>query len=73
LSLSADQLKTSEYGIIKGFDDENYMGRFLSLGIEPGAKLTVVRIAMFNGARIVSIDGHKFAMRKSELKMIQLQ
>jgi len=73
LSSTADLLKASEYGIIKGFDDPKFAGRFLSLGVEPGAKLTIERIALFNGARMVSVDGQKFAMRRSELKMILLQ
>jgi Fe2+ transport system protein FeoA len=73
LQSSADKLNTHESGIISEIIDESYLRRFLVLGIEPGAKITVDRIAFFNGARIVNIDGNKFAMRRVELEMIVLK
>ena len=73
LKTSADQLDTHESGIISEITDESFLRRFLALGIEPGAKITVDRIAFFNGARIVNIDGNKFAMRRVELEMIELK
>jgi len=73
LSQSAHQLKAKEKGIISHFSNKEFTGRFLSLGIEPGSEIVIEKIAFFNGTRVVSIDGNKFAMRKVELQMIVLK
>jgi ferrous iron transport protein A len=68
--LTAAELKEKESRRVLSFQDEHLAGRFISMGILPGALLKVIRIAPLEGGYYVKIDGHNVALRKKEAASI---
>ena len=70
---TADTLLTNERGIITRFSDASFMSRCLSMGIELDSGMVVERTVAFDGPRIISIGGLRFALRREELEMIYVK
>jgi Fe2+ transport system protein FeoA len=68
--LTAAQLKEKESRTVLSFQDDYLAGRFISMGILPGALLKVIRIAPLQGGFYVKIDGHNVVLRKKEAASI---
>lgn len=70
---TAAVLKEKEVARVITFSDEHLAGRFMSMGILPGATLQVMHIAPLAGGVYVKIDGHNVVLRKEEADTIIVQ
>ncbi len=60
------QLKEGQHGKIIRFEDDQMASKLLSMGILPGSKVKVVKIAPFHGGIYLKVDGNSFALRVKE-------
>ncbi|MDN3203381.1 FeoA family protein [Algoriphagus sediminis] len=73
MSLSADQLKLAEYGLIIEISDSPLKINLLEMGFLPGKKIMLSHAAPANGPLAFQIDGSTLALRKSEAALIQIE
>lgn len=55
------------------FTDEAIAGKLMSMGLLPGSKIQVVRIAPFNGGFYLKVDGANMVLRVREAGSIMLE
>lgn len=65
-------LKEGRTGRIAHFTDEVIAGKLMSMGVLPGSKVRVVRIAPFNGGYYLQVDGSNMVLRVREADSIVL-
>lgn len=53
-------------GRIVHFTDDRIAGKLMTMGVLPGSKVQVVRIAPFNGGFYLKVDGINMVMRVQE-------
>ena len=66
-------LKVGETGIVSSFNDPKHASKFLTMGILPHSKITIVRKSPLGDALYLQLDGQKIAIRKSEGSAILLE
>lgn len=65
-------LKTGHTGKITHFTDDIVAGKLMSMGVLPGSRVRVVRIAPFNGGYYLQVDGSNMVLRTQEAGSIML-
>jgi len=66
-------VRPGEKRVLKGFEDARIGLRLLSMGIQPGAEISVRRTT-FNGQTLyIRANGKNIAVRKKEASTIQVQ
>lgn len=64
------KVKEGITGRIVQFTDDLIAGKLMTMGVLPGSKLQVVRIAPFNGGFYLKVDGINMVMRVKEAQSI---
>lgn len=64
------KLKVGYTGRIKGFTDDEIAGKLMVMGVLPGSRVQVVRIAPFKGGYYLRVDGVNMAVREQEADSI---
>ncbi len=67
------QLKEGSWGKVSRFTDHVMAGKLMTMGVLPGSKVQVVRIAPFNGGYYLKVDGMNLAIRSGEASSIVLE
>lgn len=67
---SVRQLKVGGGGRITRFTDDHIAGKLMTMGVLPGSRLRVVRIAPFNGGYYLKVDGMTIVLRNDEASNI---
>ncbi|MCF8245379.1 MAG: ferrous iron transport protein A [Saprospiraceae bacterium] len=67
---SVIQLKVGNGGRITHFTDDYIAGKLMNMGVLPGSRLRVVRIAPFNGGYYLKVDGMTIVLRNDEASNI---
>jgi ferrous iron transport protein A len=70
---SVTQLKEGNFGTVRRFTDERMAGKLITMGVLPGSKVQVVRIAPFNGGYYLKVDGTNMVLRATEADSIVLE
>ncbi len=70
--MTVADLKPKEKGILNAYSSSRIAAKFSLLGILPGSEIQVIRIAPFGGGYYIKVDGHNFALRKSEAEALFL-
>lgn len=65
-------IKAGGIGRIDHFTDELIAGKLMTMGVLPGSKVQVVRIAPFKGGFYLKVDGSNMVLRKQEADNIVL-
>ena len=73
MGISITNLKEGNTAIISHFEDEEAASRLMTMGVLPGSKVEVIRIAPFGGGYYLKIDGSGLVLRKSEAGCIMLK
>jgi Fe2+ transport system protein FeoA len=60
------QLKPGESAIIEDFSDKLMASRLMSMGVIPGAEITLIRHSYSKASCIVQLQALTLALRKSE-------
>lgn len=70
--LTLDQLPIREKAIIKGFNTANQLFRkkLLSMGITPGCKVEVIRVAPFRDPIQIKLRNFQLCLRQQEASVI---
>jgi ferrous iron transport protein A len=66
-------LKEGNIGKVAHFTDDRIAGKLMTMGVLPGSKVTIVRIAPLNGGYYLKVDGVNMAVRVQEAKTIVLE
>jgi ferrous iron transport protein A len=66
-------VKEGATGRIVQFTDDYIAGKLMTMGVLPGSKVEVVRIAPFNGGFYLKVDGINMVMRVQEARNIILR
>ncbi len=66
-------LKEGRICRIAHFTDEVIAGKLMSMGVLPGSKVRVVRIAPFNGGYYLQVDGSNMVLRTKEAESIVVE
>ena len=67
---SVKQLKEGHGGRITHFTNDHIAGKLMTMGVLPGSRLRVVRIAPFNGGFYLKVDGMTIVVRNDEASNI---
>ncbi len=70
MSNSVTQLKEGHSGRITHFTDDRIAGKLTAMGILPGSRVRVVRIAPFKGGYYLKVDGMSIVVRNDEASSI---
>lgn len=65
-------LKEGIIGKIAHFTNDEIAGKLMTMGVLPGSRVQVVRIAPFNGGYYLKIDGINMVVRLQEASNIVL-
>ncbi|UKN03139.1 ferrous iron transport protein A [Paracrocinitomix mangrovi] len=71
--MKLSDLKKESAGIIKKVEDSEIAVKLLEFGIIPGATITVISKAPFNGPIYVQVDDNLIALRRTEADFILLE
>lgn len=69
------RIKSGDKWLIAGFSEDvpdAFARKLFSLGLVPGAELTLVRVAPLGDPVEVRVHQSSYALRKSELQMLRL-
>lgn len=69
-AIPVTRMDKNELRQIKGFADERIAAKLLSMGILPGARIRIVRIAPLHGGYYLQINGQNIALRVKEAESI---
>lgn len=72
-NLASHLLSERESGIVNSFTDERIASKLMAMGVLPGSKIEIIRIAPFGGGFYIKVDGHGLAIRKKEAEAIVLE
>ncbi len=67
---SVIQLKVGTGGRITHFTDDRIAGKLMTMGVLPGSRLRVMRIAPFKGGYYLKVDGMSIVVRNDEASFI---
>jgi len=67
---SVTHLKVGHGGRISHFTNDHVAGKLMTMGVLPGSKLQVMRIAPFNGGYYLKVDGMNIVVRNDEASSI---
>lgn len=67
---SVIQLKVGNGGRITHFTDDHIAGKLMTMGVLPGSRLQVMRIAPFKGGYYLKVDGMCIVVRNDEASSI---
>lgn len=70
---SVATLKEKDSAIIDRFLNYNIAGKMLSMGVLPGSKVKMIRIAPRGGGFYLKVDGQNIALRVVEAENILLR
>ena len=65
-------LKPGEQGTISGFTTDDPPGRLLEMGLLPGTKVEIVRLAPFGDPIDLKVRGYHLSIRRHEADLIQV-
>lgn len=67
-------LSRGDRGVVSGFSDtaSPYRAKLLSMGLTPGAEITVVRYAPMGDPIEIEIRGYRLSLRRHEAAVIQV-
>ena len=71
-SISLAALPEGHSGIIAALEENAYTCKLLTLGLLPGARVTMVRKSPFGDAFYVKMEGYQLAVRKDEAMTIKI-
>jgi ferrous iron transport protein A len=66
------ELQSGEMGIIAHISDPNMACKIMSMGLTPGVKIQIVRIAPFGNTMYIKSGNLALAIRKVEAKSIEV-
>ncbi|MCU0346775.1 MAG: ferrous iron transport protein A [Saprospiraceae bacterium] len=66
MSNSVTQLKEGISGRISHFTDDHVAGKLMTMGVMPGSRVRVVRVAPLNGGYYLKVDGMSIVVRSNE-------
>lgn len=73
-SITLDQLKAGESGIIRGYERaEDLHHRLKELGLVEGTPITVKRFAPFGDPMEILVRGYKLSIRKQDAAKIRVE
>jgi ferrous iron transport protein A len=67
------KLRPGDAGLVERYTDDYIGGKLMSMGVLPGSRIEVVRIAPFGGGYYVKVDHSYIALRKKEAGSIVLR
>ena len=75
MSLQLKDLKAGDVVEVVGFNegDSVYKKKLLSLGLTPGATITVLRVAPLGDPMEIAVRGFQLSLRKNEADIIQVK
>ncbi|MEY3367612.1 MAG: hypothetical protein RI973_767 [Bacteroidota bacterium] len=73
MSSAVSVLKEGITGKISHFTSDEVAGKLLTMGVLPGSRVQIVRIAPFKGGYYLKIDGINLAVRQQEASSIVLE
>lgn len=73
MSSVVSALKEGIQGRISHFTSDEVAGKFLTMGVLPGSRVHIVRIAPFKGGYYLKVDGISLAVRQQEASSIVLE
>ena len=74
-SIQLKDLKAGDVAQVVGFNegDSVYKKKLLSLGLTPGATITVLRVAPLGDPMEIAVRGFQLSLRKNEADIIQVR
>lgn len=66
-------LKLNESALALAFSDSALAGKLTAMGVLPGTRIELVRIAPFGKAYYIKVDGIRLALREEEAASILLE
>lgn len=60
------ELKVSESAQVIAFGDQALAGKLTAMGVRPGARISMIRLAPFGDAFYIKVDGIRLALRTEE-------
>ena len=71
---SLDKFKIGETGLIKKVEGEGRLRRrLLDMGVTPGAKVYLRKVAPFGDPLEITLRGYELTLRKSEAELVLLE
>jgi len=70
--LTVADLKKGEEAVIESFSDEEMSLKLMEMGVLPGEKVRLERIAPFGDPIAISVSGYMLSMRKDEAATINI-
>lgn len=67
------ELSPGKVGFVERYTDNYIGGKLMSMGILPGSRIEIVRIAPFGGGCYIKVDHSYIALRKTEAGSIVLR
>jgi len=58
---------------VTAFSDDRLAGKFMAMGVLPGSRVEVMRIAPFKGGYCIKVNGQKIAVRYDEAASILVE
>ena len=71
--LTVADLKKGEEAIIESFTDEEMSLKLMEMGVLPGEKIRLDRIAPFGDPIAISVSGYMLSMRRDEAATINIK
>lgn len=65
-------LRAGSKGVVTHFTNDEMAGKLMSMGMLPGSKVEVIRVAPFKGGFYLKVDGNCMAIRTTEAENIFL-
>ena len=70
--MTLQDLRPGESGTILGFESSAVTDRLMEMGMLPGSKVQVVRLAPFGDPMDLKVRGYHLSIRKSEAAQVRI-